>query len=171
MRGGGGGGADKNKRTFSRTFWNGSELTRGSPGRPVAVNLHQLVNVAGVRGGGREGGEGGEGCVRCTCNPTSDVALGDKGTGEQQRASGERERRRKEREVKGHPAPVALHHLRIVCLLTLSSSSSSSLPALSSWFSSLSLVFFPFQPPRQLSSAQLSLGGLLPCSHCTFLTL
>lgn len=54
MRGGGGGGADKNKRTFSRTFWNGSELTRGSPGRPVAVNLHQLVNVAGVRGGGRE---------------------------------------------------------------------------------------------------------------------
>ncbi len=51
-----------------------------------------------------EGGmeeEGGEGFVQCTCNPTSDVALRDKGTGEQQRASGEKkdEEKRKRRRI------------------------------------------------------------------------
>lgn len=45
--------------------------------------------------------EGGEGFVRCTCNPTSDVALRGKGTGEQQRASGEKkdEEKRKRRGI------------------------------------------------------------------------
>lgn len=41
--------------------------------------------------------EGGEGFVRCTCNPTSDVALRDKGTGAQKRANGEKKEPKRKR--------------------------------------------------------------------------
>lgn len=54
----------KQKRTFSRMCWNQSELTRGSPGRPVAVDLHQRMNVDLRRD------EGMEEEVWCTSNPT-----------------------------------------------------------------------------------------------------
>lgn len=104
------------------------------------------------------------------------VALRDKGTGEQRRGEWcekwwRNKKETKDAEVEGQSAPVALHHLRIVCRISFSplfystsfwsfyppSISYISLPcACSPLLVSilLSPFFFPFQLLSQLSSAQ-----------------
>lgn len=110
--------------------------------------------------GGTGEEEGGEGFVQCTCNPTSDVALGDKGTGEQKRA--------KAVCTCSVASPESLFSLSLSPPPSISYILLPFACSLLPWFPSPAF-FFIFSP--FVSSAQFSLGCLLPCSHSTLLTL